>query len=313
MTPSSRPSAESRAADAAAERGFEPQRRARALVEALPYIQRFRGSVVVIKYGGHAMVTPELAQSFARDVVLISSVGLRPVVVHGGGPQISRMLARIGKKSEFRDGFRVTDFTTLEVARMVLVGKIGRDIVSAVNVSGGSAVGISGEDGDLITAAPKDTDLGYVGEVTGVNPHVVELLLDDGIVPVVSPIGADALGQAYNMNADTVAAGLAGALRASKVVYLTDVAGLLEDADDPSSVLPEVTVAEVSDMIAVGTITGGMIPKARACAEALSLGAGSAHMLDGRIPNAVLLELFTDAGVGTMITSGGLDNDQSAS
>ena len=282
--------------------GFEPERRARALVEALPYIRRFRGAVVVVKYGGHAMTDPALAASFARDIVLVRAVGLQPVVVHGGGPQIGEHLRKLGKQSEFRDGLRVTDAETLDVARMVLVGKVGRDIVSAVNASGGAALGLSGEDGRLVTAAPRDPALGFVGDVAAVDPGVVERLLAEEIVPVVSSIGADTAGQAYNINADTMAAALAGALGAAKAVYLTDVPGMLADASDGSSLVSRASVAEVEAMIASGAVSGGMIPKARACVDAVRQGAGSAHMLDGRIPHAVLLELFTDAGIGTMIT-----------
>ncbi|MYJ82396.1 MAG: acetylglutamate kinase [Acidimicrobiaceae bacterium] len=284
--------------------GFEPERRARALVEALPYIRRFRGAVVVVKYGGHAMADAELAASFARDVVLVRAVGLRPVVVHGGGPQIGEHLARMGKQSEFRDGLRVTDADTLDVARMVLVGKVGRDIVSAINASGGAALGLSGEDGRLVTAVPRDPALGFVGDVASVDPSVIERLVAEQIIPVVSSIGADAGGQAYNINADTMAAALAGALGAAKVVYLTDVPGLLADPADPSSLVSRATVGEVEAMIDSGAVSGGMIPKAQACMDAVLQGAGSAHMLDGRIPHAVLLELFTDAGIGTMITKG---------
>ncbi len=282
--------------------GFEPERRARALVEALPYIRRFRGAVVVVKYGGHAMIDPELASSFARDIVLVRAVGLHPVVVHGGAPQIGEHLRRLGKESEFRDGLRVTDAETLEVARMVLVGKVGRDIVSAINASGGAALGLSGEDGRLVTAVPKDPALGFVGDIASVNPSVIERLAAEQIIPVVSSIGADAGGQAYNINADTMAAALAGALGAAKVVYLTDVPGLLADPADLSSLVSRATVGEVEAMIDSGAVSGGMIPKAQACVDAVCQGAGSAHMLDGRIPHAVLLELFTDAGIGTMIT-----------
>ena len=284
--------------------GFEPERRARALVEALPYIRRFRGAVVVIKYGGHAMTNPALAASFARDVVLVRAVGLHPVVVHGGAPQIGEHLARMGKQSEFRDGLRVTDAETLEVARMVLVGKVGRDIVSAINANGGAALGLSGEDGRLVIAVPRDPALGFVGDVAAVNTRVIESLVAREIIPVVSSIGADVDGQAYNINADTMAAALAGALGAAKVVYLTDVPGLLADPSDLSTLVSRATVADVEAMIASGAISGGMIPKAQACVDAVRSGAGSAHMLDGRIPNAVLLELFTDAGIGTMITNG---------
>ena len=296
------------ASDAAG--GFEPDGRARALVEALPYIRRFRGAVVVVKYGGHAMTDPALAASFARDIVLVRAVGLHPVVVHGGGPQIGEHLRRLGKQSEFRDGLRVTDEETLEVARMVLVGKVGRDIVSAINANGGAALGLSGEDGRLVTAVPRDPALGFVGDVAEVDPRIIEHLVTREIIPVVSSIGADVSGQAYNINADTMAAALAGALDAAKVVYLTDVPGLLADPADESSLVSRATVADMEAMIVSGAVNGGMIPKAQACIDAVRSGAGSAHMLDGRIPHAVLLELFTDEGIGTMITDSTDTEDQ---
>lgn len=286
----------------AVDRGFAPEQRAKALVEALPYIQRFRDAVVVIKYGGNAMVDPQLAATFAEDIVLLRSVGLRPVVVHGGGPQIGALLGRLGKESEFVDGLRVTDQETLDVARMVLVGKVGRDIVGAINVHGAYAVGLSGEDGGLITAAPRDESLGFVGDVASVEPGIVERLLAEGMIPVVSSIGSDRAGQAYNINADTVAGALAGALGAEKAIYLTDVAGLLTDVDDPASIVARATVGELEAMIDDGIVSGGMTPKVRACIDAVGSGAASAHMLDGRIPHVLLLELFTDHGIGTMVT-----------
>ncbi len=284
-------------------RGFEPEQRARALIEALPYIQRFRGSVIVIKYGGNAMVDPSLAATFAEDVVLLRSVGLKPVVVHGGGPQIGDMLGRLGIATEFRNGLRVTDAETLDVARMVLVGKVGRDIVGSINVHGAYAVGLSGEDGGLIRAVPLDPELGFVGEIVQVNPGIVERLLAEDMIPVISTIGADEHGQAYNINADTVAGAVAGALGAEKVIFLTDVPGLLTDVDDPSSLVARTTVPRIAAWIDDGTISGGMIPKVHACVEAVRAGAHSAHMLDGRIHHVLLLELFTDAGIGTMITA----------
>jgi acetylglutamate kinase len=285
-----------------ADRGFSPERRAEALVEALPYIQRFRGKVVVVKLGGNAMVDESLSGTFAEDMVLLRSVGIRPVVVHGGGPQIGELLARLGKETEFVDGLRVTDAETLDVARMVLVGKVGRDIVGAINVHGAHAVGLSGEDGGLIRAEAKDHALGFVGEIVEVRPGIVERLLAEDMIPVVSTIGSDDLGQAYNINADTVAGALAGALRAEKVVYLSDVPGLLRDVDDPSSIVARAGVDEARTMMSDGTISGGMIPKVTACIDAVEAGARSAHMLDGRVPHVLLLELFTDAGIGTMIT-----------
>ncbi len=290
-------------AEVISDRGFAPKRRADALIEALPYIQQFRDAVIVVKFGGNAMVDPGLSASFAQDVVLLRSVGLRPVVVHGGGPQIGALLQRLGKTSEFVDGLRVTDAETLDVARMVLVGKVGRDIVGAINVHGAFAVGVSGEDGGLITAEPADEALGFVGSIASVQPGILERLLAEQMIPVVSTIGADTTGQAYNINADTVAGALAGALGAEKAVYLTDVAGLLTDPEDPTSIVPRATVAELEAMVADGTISGGMIPKVRACVDAVKSGATSAHLLDGRIPHVLLLELFTDAGIGTMVTS----------
>ncbi|MGE3619607.1 MAG: acetylglutamate kinase [Acidimicrobiia bacterium] len=279
-----------------------PEQRAAVLVEALPYIQRFRGSVVVVKYGGNAMVDPKLARDVADDVVLMRSVGLRPVVVHGGGPQISDLMGRLGKVPEFRDGLRVTDAETVEIARMVLVGKVGRDIVGAINLHGPLAVGISGEDAGLIVAGARNPDLGFVGDVHAVNPGILERLLAEELIPVVSTIGADAQGQAYNINADTVAAAIAVALRAEKVVYLTDVEGLLADLDDPASRVSRIGSGALHALLDGGTLTGGMIPKVAACLHAVDNGVGSAHLLDGRVPHVLLLELFSDEGIGTMVT-----------
>ncbi len=276
---------------------------ARVLIEALPYIQRFRGAVVVVKYGGNAMVDATLAEQFAQDVVLMRAVGLRPVVVHGGGPQIGDLLSRLGIESEFRDGLRVTDADTLDVARMVLVGKVNRDIVSAINVHGPLAVGLSGEDGGLIRAEARDPALGFVGDVTAVNPAVLEGLLSEQLIPVISTIGSDADGQSYNINADTVAGAVAAALHAEKVVYLTDIVGLLADVDDPASLISRATVTDLDALTADGTLAGGMIPKVRACVDAVMAGVRSAHILDGRVPHVLLLELFTDTGVGTMIVA----------
>jgi acetylglutamate kinase len=280
---------------------LDAARRAAILVEALPYINRFRGSVVVVKCGGSAMVAPALARTFAEDVVLMRSVGLRPVVVHGGGPQISDLMARLGKVPEFRDGQRVTDAETVEIARMVLVGKINRDIVSAINVHAPLAVGLSGEDAGLILAGARNPELGFVGDVQAVNPAIVERLLAEDLIPVVSTIGADAAGQAYNINADAVAAAVAVALAAEKVVYLTDVEGLLADVDDPASLISRIQSDALAAMLADGRLSGGMIPKIAACLHAVGHGVGSAHLLDGRVPHVLLVELFSDEGIGTMI------------
>ena len=283
-------------------RGFSPELRASALIEALPYLQQFRGAVIVVKLGGNAIVDDDVMRTFAEDIVMLRSVGLKPVVVHGGGPQIGDLLTRLGKKTEFRDGLRVTDAETLEVARMVLVGKVGRDIIGHINMHGAYAVGMSGEDGRLIVATQRSVELGLVGDVKAVHPQIVERLLAEDLIPVVSSIGVDEAGQALNINADTVAGALGGALAAEKVIYLTDVPGLLADVDDPASLVAKATVDELDAQIESGRIAGGMAPKVQSCIEAVRAGARSAHLLDGRVPHVILLELFTDAGIGTMIT-----------
>ncbi len=277
--------------------------RAELLIEALPYIQRFRGAVVVVKYGGNAMVDPALAATFAEDIVLMRSVGIRPVVVHGGGPQISDLMERLGKVPEFRDGQRVTDAETVDIARMVLVGKVNREIVGAINVHGPLAVGVSGEDAGLIVAEARDPELGFVGNVESVRPAILERLLAEELIPVVSTIGADETGQAYNINADAVAGAIAEALAAEKVIYLTDVDGLLADVADAASLISHIGAPALQAHVEAGSLTGGMIPKINACLHAVGNGVGSAHLLDGRVPHVLLLELFSDAGIGTMITA----------
>ena len=281
-----------------------PGEKAAVLADSLPYIRRFRGRVVVVKYGGNALGGSDdggLA-GFAQDVALMHSVGMRPVVVHGGGPQIGALMARLGKVPEFLDGLRVTDAETLDIARMVLVGKVNRDIVAAINVHGPLAVGLSGEDAGFIVASARSPELGFVGDVASVNPAIVDRLLAEDLVPVVATIGSDTAGQAYNINADTVAAAVAAALGSEKLVYLTDVEGLRADAADPASLLSTVTAEELEAMIADGHVSGGMIPKARSCVHAVRNGVGRAHILDGRLAHALLLEVFTPEGVGTMVT-----------
>lgn len=305
------------AAPAAAQFTTDPGDRAAILIEALPYIRRFWGQVLVVKYGGAAMGgepvpggTTEVGghrsggatlANFAGDVALMASVGMRPVVVHGGGPQIGAWMARVGKVAEFRDGLRVTDAETLDIARMVLVGKVNRDIVGAINTHGPLAVGISGEDAGLIRASQHPGGLGFVGEVSGVDPAILLSLVAEGLVPVVATIGSDAEGQAYNINADVVAGALAVALGAEKLVYLTDVEGLRRDAADPATHLSALSVGELETMLGDGSMEGGMVPKAQSCATALRGGVAGAHILDGRVPHALLLELLTDQGVGTMV------------
>jgi acetylglutamate kinase len=273
------------------------------LVEALPYIQRFRDKIVVVKYGGAAMTDPDLAGLFAQDVVLMRSVGMRPVVVHGGGPQIGQLMKRLGMEPEFREGLRVTDAETLDVARMVLVGKVNRDIVSSINVHGPLAVGLSGEDAGLITASARDPELGYVGDVEAVNPGILDRLLAEELIPVVATIGTDLEGQAYNINADTAAGAVAEAVRAEKLVYLTDVVGVLSDLTNPFSLIPTATADQLDRLIEDGTLTGGMIPKITSCTQAVRNGVKHAHILDGRVPHALLLEMFTRDGIGTMVTT----------
>jgi acetylglutamate kinase len=288
------------------------QNTASLLVEALPYIQRFRGKIVVVKYGGNALNgaagangdgggESDALASFAQDVVLMRAVGILPVVVHGGGPQIGALMTRLGKVTEFRDGLRVTDAETLDIARMVLVGKVNRDIVSAINVHGPLAVGMSGEDANLITAAQSHVDLGFVGHVSEVDPTMLQRLVAEGIIPVVATIGADEAGQAYNINADTVAGALAEALHAEKLIFLTDVEGLRVVPDDPTTLIHQANLDVVAEILRGGGAVGGMKPKIEACAQAVRGGVDRAHILDGRVPHALLLELFTDSGVGTMV------------
>lgn len=272
------------------------------LLQALPYIQRFRQNVVVVKFGGNAMESPELAHQFAADIVLMHQVGMKPVVVHGGGPQINQFLKRLGLESSFVDGHRVTDAETLEVARMVLLGKVNSDIVSALNVHGPFAVGISGQDAGLIRAEARSAELGFVGDVTGVDATIVERLLALDLIPVISTIGSDVSGQAYNINADAVAAAVAEALDAQKLIFLTDVAGVLADVNDPDSLIARVDAIQARSLIEAGVISGGMIPKISGCLRAIENGVEQVHLVDGRRPHALLLELFTDAGVGTMVT-----------
>jgi len=276
---------------------------ARLLIEALPYIRRFTGAVVVVKVGGLPMTDPARARSLAKDVLLLHSVGIRPVLVHGGGPQIDEQMARQGKSVERIDGLRVTDAETLDIVRMVLVGKINRELVSAVNALEPVAVGVAGEDGRLLEATPIDPALGFVGKVGKVRAGLLHALLDDGLIPIVSTVGADVAGQPYNVNADDAARAIAVAMGAEKLIYLTAAPGLLEDPADPASLVQRLPTGEARRRIADASVTGGMIPKLLACAEAVEGGVGSAHMIDGRAEHALLVELFTDEGIGTMICS----------
>jgi acetylglutamate kinase len=275
--------------------------KAHVLAEALPYIREFTGRTVVVKYGGHAMADPALADLFAQDVVLMRLVGMNPVVVHGGGPQISDLMRRLGKEPEFVDGLRVTDAESVDIVRMALVGKVNRDIVAALNQHGSYAVGLSGEDAGLITVEMRDERLGFVGDVTSIDAAIVQKLCNEELIPVIATVGVDELGQAYNINADTAAAAIAGALGAEKLVYLTDIEGIRRDVDDASSLISTITADELQSLIADGTVTAGMIPKVASCVGAVKGGVGHAHILDGRVPHALLLEFFTREGIGTMV------------
>jgi acetylglutamate kinase len=271
------------------------------LAEALPYIREFSGKTVVIKYGGNAMEDPDLAELFAQDVVLMRLVGMSPVVVHGGGPQISDLMRRLGKEPEFVDGLRVTDAETVDIVRMALVGKVNREIVSSVNRHGSYAVGLSGEDAGLINVAARDEKLGFVGDVRRIDPSILERLLREELIPVVATVGVDDAGQAYNVNADTVAGAIAESLQAEKLVYLTNVPGLYSDLADEASLISRIDVDRLAALADDGVLSDGMIPKVRSCVEAVKSGVSRAHILDGRIPHALLLEFFTREGIGTMV------------
>ena len=276
---------------------------ARILVEALPYIRQFVGKAIVVKLGG-AAIDRESDLALAQDVLLLRSVGVRCVLVHGGGPQVDTMLRRVGKEPEFRDGLRVTDAETLEIVRMVLVGKINRDLVATINGQAGEepvAVGVSGEDAGLLTVTPVDSAFGFVGNVTKVRAELIHRLLDDGLTPVISTVGANGDGQPYNVNADEAARAIAVAMKAEKIVYLTAVPGLLEDPSDETSLIPRLTSAELRDRLSHASVGKGMIPKLKACADAVEQGVGFAHIIDGRVRHSLLIELLTDHGVGTMI------------
>ncbi len=280
---------------------FSNAQRAEVLTQALPYIRRYSGEIVVIKYGGNAMINEDLKEQVMQDIVLLWLTGVKIVLVHGGGPEISEMMNKLGKKAEFVDGLRVTDKETVDVVQMVLAGKISKTLVNHIQVKGGKAMGISGMDGHLIEAKIKDERLGFVGDITNVNIEPVTDLLEKGYIPVVSTVGCDDKGNAYNINADTAAARIAGALGARRLIMMTDIAGLLKDKNDPSTLIPEITVHEAKELLADGTIQGGMIPKIQCCVDAITHGVKNVIIMDGRIPHSILMELFTDEGAGTMV------------
>jgi len=275
--------------------------RAEVLVQALPYIRRYTGKIVVVKYGGNAMVSESLKNQVMEDIVLLHLIGVKAVLVHGGGPEISEMMGKMGKKPEFVDGLRITDKETVDIVQMVLAGKINKTLVNLLEKKGGSAVGLSGMDGRLIEAKVKDERLGYVGEVTKINPRPIIDLLDNGYIPVISTIGCDRDGNAYNINGDTAAAHIAGALNAERLIMMTDIAGILRDKDDPGTLIPEITVSEADKLKQEGIISGGMIPKVDCCITALNAGVKNVVIMDGRVPHSVLMELLTNEGAGTWI------------
>ena len=275
--------------------------RAEVLTQALPYIQNYHDKVVVIKYGGNAMINEELKQQVMGDIVLLQLVGVKVVLVHGGGPEITGMLKKIGKESVFMDGLRVTDKETVSVVQMVLAGSINKSLVNLLETKGGTAMGISGIDGHMIRAKVKDERLGYVGEITEVNVQPILDLIEKGYIPVVSTVGCDSEGNVYNINADTAAAKIAGAMHAENLITMTDIPGILRDKDDPASLIPHVTFAEAEQLKAEGVISGGMIPKVDCCMDAIRSGVRQVIILDGRIPHSILLEMLTDEGAGTMV------------
>ncbi|CDN16163.1 MAG: acetylglutamate kinase [Richelia sp.] len=276
--------------------------RVRVLSEALPYIQQFAGRTVVVKYGGAAMKDSNLKDKVIRDIVFLSCVGLRPIVIHGGGPEINSWLGKLGIEAQFKNGLRVTDAPTMDVVEMVLVGRVNKEIVSLINQAGGSAVGMCGKDGNLIMARSQGEEgIGFVGEVSSVDTKILETLVNSGYIPVVSSVAADEKGQAYNINADTVAGEIAAALGAEKLILLTDTPGILKDYKNPSTLIPKVDIQQARQLIADGTVGGGMIPKVNCCVRSLAQGVKATHIIDGRIPHALLLEIFTDGGIGTML------------
>jgi len=278
--------------------------RAQILVEALPYIKRYNQKIVVIKYGGNAMINEELKKAVMGDIVLLSLIGVKVVLVHGGGPEISGMLKRVGKESKFVNGLRVTDAETAEIVQMVLAGKVNKSLVAFLNNIGGKAMGLCGMDGRMIETSMLDENLGYVGQIEKIRPQPILDLLEKGYIPVISTLGCDKEGNVYNVNADTAAAAIAGSLKAESLISMTDTSGVLRDPDDPASLIQRLTMAEAEDLIAQGVISGGMIPKADCCMEALRMGVRKVFIIDGRIPHSILIETLTDEGIGTMFVKG---------
>ena len=282
-------------------KSFSNAERAEVLTQALPYIKRYVGKTVVVKYGGNAMVNPDLKQQVMDDIVLLWLIGVKVVLVHGGGPEISSMMDKLGKKAEFVDGLRVTDKETVDIVQMVLAGKVNKTLVTMLEKRGGKAIGLCGMDGNLIQAKIKDPRLGFVGEVTAINKNPVTDILEKGYIPVISTLGCDDEGNAYNINADTAAAHIAGALGAERFILMTDIAGILKDKNDPSTLIPEISLSEADSLTASGIISSGMIPKVQCCVTAIKTGVKNVVIMDGRVPHSILMELLTNEGAGTLI------------
>ncbi len=287
------------------ESAFSNAERAEVLTQALPYIKKYNGKIVVVKYGGNAMINDQLKEQVMEDIVLLWLIGVKVVLVHGGGPEISETMEKLGKKSEFIDGLRVTDKETVDIVQMVLAGKINKSLVNFIEAKGGRAIGLSGMDGRLIEAETKNDKLGYVGSVTKINPAPITDLLEKGYIPVISTLGCDRKGNTYNINGDTAAACIAGALSAKRLIMMTDIAGVLREKDDPSTLIPEISVKEAEKLREEGTISGGMIPKIECCIEAINKGVDKVIIMDGRVPHSILTEMLTDEGAGTMVTGDG--------
>ena len=283
---------------------FSNAQRAEVLTAALPYIKKYSGKIVVVKYGGNAMVNEQLKQQVMEDITLLWLIGVKVILVHGGGPEISQTMARVGKKAEFVDGLRVTDKETVDIVQMVLAGKVNKDLVNLIQMKGGHAIGLSGIDGGILEAVVKDPRLGYVGEITKVRTQPITDILEKNYIPVISTVASDRQGNTYNINGDTAAASIAGALGAERLIMMTDIAGILKDKDDPSTLIPCVTVSEAKKLYDEGVISGGMIPKVDCCIDALEKGVHNVTIMDGRISHSILMELLTDEGAGTMVTKG---------
>lgn len=279
---------------------FSNADRAEVLTQALPYIKRYTGKTVVVKYGGNAMINETLKQQVMEDIVLLWLIGVKIVLIHGGGPEISELMKKVGKESVFVDGLRVTDKESMEIVQMVLAGKVNKTLVNLLEMKGGRAVGLSGIDGRIIESRIKNEKLGFVGEITKINPKTIEDLLSNGYIPVISTIGCDASGNTYNINGDTAAAHIAGALNAERLIMMTDIDGILRDKDDPSTLIHKISIAETEKLYSVGIISGGMIPKVECCVEAIHKGVKNVVIMDGRVPHSILMELLTDEGAGTL-------------